>query len=177
MALNSLRLLLAPPLAPVGTPTDSEWRIAEEELGVAIPGDYKQFMTEYGAGCIDGFLWTFTPTIRNPHLNLCTQLGERSSALRLLRDRYGWNIPYAIYPDANGMIPWARTDNGDTLYWARTTENYFIVVEDSRAPEWDEFALSTVEFLEKLLIGEISVSMFPDSWPHERHEFRPATVH
>lgn len=171
MALDSLKLVLPPPSAPICVPAESEWRAAQEEYGATIPVDLKEFVAEYGAGCIDGFLWIFSPATQNPHIDMRTQFRERSSVLQQLRDKYSWDIPHPIHPDPGCLVPWAQTDNGDVLYWVPTGGGYSVVVQDSRAPEWDEFELRPTDFLEKLLTREIVVTLFPETWPSGPHRF------
>jgi hypothetical protein len=85
----------------------------------------------------------------------------------------GVKAPYALHPDADGVFPWAVTDNGDILYWScrGAPSDWFIVVCDGRSSRWREFRVSTAEFLTSLITREIVVDVFPDDFPSRSPEF------
>lgn len=173
MDLCELIKLLPPPAKPVDAPTHAIWHSVERKLRLVMPGDYKQFISTYGVGCIDGFLWVFSPASENVYLNLSSQILDGAETLRQLRDDWREDISYPIYPDPGGVVPWGGTDNGHTLYWMGGTHESSIVVQDARTPEWCSFRMSITGFLIALLSRRISVDIFPEGFPAAQHTYTP----
>jgi hypothetical protein len=171
--MKALENLMRPPARPSETPEKGGWEAVEATLGFALPEDYKEFISTYGTGAVDGFLWVLNPFSKNQHLNLINQGTVRLDAQRRFAEDSGITTPYALHPDADGLFPWGLTDNGDVLYWLckGAPSSWFIVVCDSRASYWEEFNFSTTEFLASLITRQIVVDVFPDDFPSESPEY------
>jgi hypothetical protein len=178
MSLKRLTALVSPPEHPQGCPPDAVWRSVEAQLRLHLPNDYHELVMTYGTGRFDGFLWVLVPDSRNPHLNLMEKAHVQLQAWRALKEEFGEPIPYSLYPERDGLLPWALTDNGDVLHWqtGEDPENWRIVVADSRAADWDEYQLSTTQFLSSLLSREILPRAFPRDFPSARPMFTPWLV-
>lgn len=175
-SLNALKEVLRPPNIPCETPDSSDWQLVETSLGMGLPEDYKDFISCYGTGAVDQFLWVLNPFSNNKYLNLLDAGSAQLEVLRQLRDDFGENIPYPLGSDSNGLYPWAITDNGDVLYWLcnGVPSDWLIVVNEARAPCWREFKCSMSEFLARLITRELIVDIFPDDFPSESPKFVPA---
>jgi hypothetical protein len=171
--IKTLTDLMSPPTKPSDPPTPEGWDEVEAALGFKLPGDYKQFVSTFGTGAVDGFLWVLNPFSRNPHLNLIEDARSTLSAEREFAEEAGPRIPYPLYPDANGLFPWGGTDNGDVLYWLRTGDPtaWSVVVRESRGPDWCEYKMSTTEFLACVLTRDIICDIFPDDFPSDAPRF------
>lgn len=172
-SLKALTKVMRPPTSPSEAPDEGGWEPVEAKLGIELPEDYKEFVSTYGTGAVDNFLWVLNPFSQNKNLNLLNQVKVNLDALRQLCIDSNIRIPYEIYPDVNGLFPWAITDNGDSLYWLTKSfpSNRWIVVGDSAAFQWREFKLSTAEFLALLVTKELVVDIFPDDFPSDAPEF------
>src|SRR5215216_123968 len=95
-SLNVLTTLMPPPPTPSEPPNEGGWQSVEARLGMELPEDYKQFITHYGTGAVDTFLWVLNPFSTNTHLNLFDEGRVKLEALRELRYE---TIPYPLYPD------------------------------------------------------------------------------
>jgi hypothetical protein len=171
--MESLANLMRPPAHPTELPGRAGWEVVEATLGIKLPEGYKDFISTYGTGAVDAFLWVFNPFSANQHLNLISQAKTRLEAQRQFAEETGVNTPYALHPAADGIFPWGVTDNGDVLYWLCRggPSNWSIVVCDSRSSRWREFRVSTAEFLTSLITREIVVDVFPDDFPSGSPEF------
>lgn len=154
---------LVPP--PVETPVASvDWVQLEASLGSALPVDYKWLIGAYGPGKFDDFLFVLQPDspfepIRLEHsaqrsLEILEQLSERGEA-----------IPYA--PDE--LMPVAKTDNGDTIYWvmrpAGDPDSWTIAGNAARNTKWPEFPGGIVDFLAAVFSGRRQFEIFPRDFP------------
>ena len=73
-SLNALRKVMAPPARPVETTNGGGWQFIQVKLGITLPEDYKEFVSTFGTGAVDSFLWVLNPFSKNDNLNLinCT---------------------------------------------------------------------------------------------------------
>jgi hypothetical protein len=117
------------------------------------PSDYKRFLERYGMGEIDNFIYLFHPTTQNPHINLKKQIVDNLWALREVRDS-DEHVPFPIFPEPRGVVPWSRTANGDVCYGLTDgpdPDSWMVVINESRGPDWEEYHGSATEFLAEVL--------------------------
>lgn len=139
-----------------------------------MPEDYKEFIRVYGTGAIDNFAWVFNPFSVLETLNLSRQLHVvRDIYTELYSEFQEPRLP--IFPEKEGLLPFAVTDNGDYLFWktARSLQHWTIVVGASREPKYEHFACSTSIFLEGILTGRLKSRIFPADFPSTVPKFTP----
>lgn len=93
--------------------------------------------------------------------------------LREVRDG-GEQVPYPIFPERGGVVPWAITDNGDLCFWltdAPDADRWIVVVNESRGRTWEEYRGSATEFLADVISARQRISIFPDNFPSRRPSF------
>ena len=159
--LDKLVETMPPPETPLAASGD--WQQVAAEVGTSLPSDYTGFIARYGTGRIAGFLWVFNPFEENRNLNLLSRYPIILAGDREIRGSFPDDVPEPLFPERDGLLPWACTDNGDRLYW-RTKggpDSWHVVVWESRGPEYDSYALSMTGFLQAWLDGEITVPVFP----------------
>ena len=59
MSLGELLTVLPPPADVVASVGD--WRVIEAQIGVALPSDYKEFVSLYGVGSVRESIWILSP--------------------------------------------------------------------------------------------------------------------
>jgi len=165
--LDSLLKIMPPPEHPVECGTWEDWAGVQSELGLRLPVDYKYFINSYGTGKISDFLYVLNPFSANAYLNLKQQIWLVLGGLRVTKQVSGSEeVPYPLYAEPGGLLPWGITDNGDTLYWLTRGENpdkWTVVIGDARGPEWEEYDQYMVEFLAKVLLGEAVSKIMGDN--------------
>jgi len=168
MAIGDLTALVAPPNSPTEVPKHPDWDIVEGELALSLPSDYKDFVTQYGSGLLGNFIRVFNPFASSEYLALvpCVQRISkiRSESKTTEGDE---EVPYGIYPNSPGIVPWGNDENGNTLYWLTdgSPENWPIVVGEGRGRRWEQFALPMTTFLAKALKGDAKCNIWPDDFP------------
>jgi hypothetical protein len=177
-SVEVLTKVIPPPVNPSDLPNPGGWQSVERELGMELPGDYKEFIARYGTGGVDGFLWVLNPFSKNKYLNLLDEGKAKLNAQRQFAAEFPRKNPYPLHPESNGLFPWSVTDNGDVLYWLckGSPSSWIVVVCDSRAVDWQEFRCSTSMFLAALVTRELIVDVFPEDFPSESPEFIPAQI-
>ncbi len=174
MSIENLRRVLQPPRSAIETGSSDAWSQVEEQLELRLPDDYKSYIRTYGTGCIGEFVWPLNPFSRNPNLNFLRAADEILSAMRSLRDGGYEDIPFPLYPERGGLLPWGFTDNGDNLYWVTRGDSneWPVVLNASRQPAYEYYDCSMTEFLAKVLQGELESHIMPSDLAESEPLFR-----
>jgi hypothetical protein len=156
MSITNLLKILSVPEDPIDTGSHSEWELIEKQVGTKLPQDYKDFITTYGAGWIGRFLYIWNPFTETRYVNFLSNYIERLDGLKYLVES-GEQLPYSLYPESGGLLPFGATKDGDTLFWVTKghPDEWHICIFDPRTPVYDEYPCGLTEFLYKLLKHEI----------------------
>jgi hypothetical protein len=167
-AFADLCKAVPPPDNPFEAGSAEGFTAVEGRLGLALPTDYKSLIGAYGTGSWKGFLWVLNPFASNRYLNLFEQAQRQLEAERTIRADWPKDVPFALYPDPGGLLPWAMTDNGDRLYWLTEgrPDTWDTVVYESRGQKYDSHRMSCCEFLRRWMGGQLRVSVFPDDFEY-----------
>jgi hypothetical protein len=153
---------------------DRPWEEVERNLGTALPADFREFIDRYGAGRLADFVWIFSPFAQEPNVNLLDQSSRQLAALRELTERFGELLPYPLYPEEGGLLPFGGTDNGDVLFWRThgAPDQWTVVVNSSRSAQCELYECSMSEFLFGLVSKRIRSSLLPVDFldQHVRYE-------
>jgi hypothetical protein len=174
MSLEALRALLAKPASPIEADAPAGgWEAVERCLGVALPADYKAFLAEYGTGSVAGFFWVQNPfSLVRPWF---PWLSSALSAQAVVRASSGGkSTSFPLFPEANGVLPFGHTDNGDLLGWITEgdPDEWAVLVASPRAGTEDLVMSSMSQLLADLLSGAYRCPLFPDDVARDR-SFRP----
>jgi hypothetical protein len=161
--LERLIQIVRPPEEPVEIGDDTAFAAVEQQLGLSLPRDYKEYIATYGSGRWHVFWWILNPFSENEHLNLLVQSQNRRpkkwSALdaeRAVRESEK-KYPHAIYPESGGLLPWAITDNGGRMFWLTAGEpsGWKTVYYASRDPNFEVHDLPCMAILLGIVNGEL----------------------
>ncbi len=174
MKIEKLAQVLEPPSNPHEAPSGAELADFERKCS-ALPSAYKEFITRYGTGCVDGFIWIYNPSSENNYLDLGSQVVRQMEAIRVATAENS-GFPFDVSEERGELLPFGITDNGDFLLWKTTgdPDSWPIVVLDSRLGSYQVFALSLIDFLIQVLSSKVLVSVFPDDFPSALPQFSPA---
>ncbi|MCG8419786.1 MAG: SMI1/KNR4 family protein [Proteobacteria bacterium] len=159
------------------TPNPGGWEKVEQELSLVLPEDYKWFIEQYGTGCVSMYVWILNPFSKNENLNLIYQIGSQSALFREMKDELGEEgCPYRVYPDEGGLVPFAISDNGDTLFWladSQDPQDWPVVVNQTRSSIYEVHEQNMTSFLLKLVTGEIKSEIFLSEYIEPDRLFLP----
>ncbi|MET8164227.1 SMI1/KNR4 family protein [Streptomyces sp. NPDC005329] len=170
--VERLTQLVAPPerAAP-----RADWAVLAEELGIELPGDYRELIDTYGGGRFDGYLWLLEPRCANRHYDLTRHIAERDEAFEMLWEDGEPKPEQLESSPSSRVIPWATTDNGEYLYWlvrpGSHPDEWTVMVNEARGDWWEHFDVGCAEILGKLLAGETRSKILSSSFPARMHEF------
>jgi hypothetical protein len=159
--IEELQKILPLPRKSLETGNSEDWDRVEMKLGLTLPEDYKEFINIYGTSYIEVLdLNILNPFSKNAYLNLWDDIFKKGSlwALGIIKKEGGEEqCPYPIYPQPQGLVPFGKDGNGATLYWFTkgNTDQWKIVINEGRGPEFEEYNESMSSLLVKLLKQEL----------------------
>ncbi len=125
------------------------WPEIEAELGVELPPDYKEFCEVFGQGEFSDWLEVFSSIDGKRHL-----LPRTLAALRrFAQGPRGATFyePYHIFDGKTGLIPWANTEQGYTLFWDVQPGERWATVMSSDIRPWRRFEADMSEVVARVL--------------------------
>jgi hypothetical protein len=144
--------------------TDTDWVQAEEELGVAVPSDFRELASRFPDGTFQGYLYfqPGTPNLVDLRDRLLGELRRCRSEENLedtapSRDPDP-SYPYPLWPEPEGIFPWAMGSGGEIFFWLRNSPDpgsWPVVWCHGEDREWERFDGITSEFLIALVTGQI----------------------
>lgn len=151
-----------------------DWKVVEADLGTALPADYKALADHYPGVLVDSFLAVFHPVPREGNFSLREFADQTLGYLRLRREDLPHHVPYALFPEPGGLLPWGVTDNNNFLFWltAGQPDEWQVVVTDNE--EWWTHRGSMRSFLAGVLRKEIRCPVLPDDFPDDDYEVESA---
>ena len=93
---------------------------------------------------------------------LLPSVGRRLDEERKVRKQVPDAIVHPLFPDKGGLLPWATTDNGDTLYWLTEgpPEAWPTLINYSRSSEYHRYNVGCVGFIAGWSSGELKPTPF-----------------
>ncbi|GAA3368202.1 hypothetical protein GCM10020367_05600 [Streptomyces sannanensis] len=157
MEVFQLHELLGPPR--VNGDVGADWESVEARSGVIFPGDYKEFISAYGPGCVNDQLYFFHPRAgEGPESLGLESLWEQAAyAYGELSRSYPELYPHSLYPAKDGVIPVARSTSGNYVFLVppeRESREWRVAVD---VGQWVVLELQFVDFLWSALRGELFV--------------------
>jgi hypothetical protein len=158
MSIEALRSHLVPSVRPAYPAPAGAWGRIEATLGVQLPDDYKAFIAEYGVGHVDGYIGVTSPLPEARDTNLSTWAlltFEQNRYLELRRQLGEDVLPYPVFPQAGGVLPWGSDTNGGVFYWvtAAANPNDWPILE-LQDGDWSRFDGTMSDFLVAVLSGQ-----------------------
>ena len=175
-AIEELQAVIQPPAVPNAVLTSpAAWQELFDRLGTRLPEDFVQFHKVFG----DGYFYSRTHK-RSANLsvyggirsfNLGQFIPKRLTELRLAKERRPKSVPYPLYWEPNGLLPWGRTTNDTDLCWSvrgDLVDNWPVVVLRAGVRASESYDCGMAEFLSRLISGKIHSELMPDGFPGEK---------
>lgn len=149
-----------------GSPRRVDWAALEGGLGTAIPADFRALAEAYPVLVVDDFLMLSVPT---PGAEASWASESRED--EILQDLYemGDTEDYVPYPQPGGLLCWAQSYSGDSIYWKTSSPDpdaWPVVVRGDNG-DWSEFPVGAVEFLTGVYRRTIEVPGMPRDFPSD----------
>lgn len=164
MAIDELTAFVEIPKTPSEVPAKPNWEKIEKKIGLKLPSDYKNFVITFGSGLLGSFVYVFNPFSKNEGIELTAGITSLCKTLKQLKAHEGEReVPFPIYPDTPGLLPWGGDENGNGYYWLTDgkPDQWPTIVCAGRDSRWQKFDMSMTTFLAKSLQGEIKCKIWP----------------
>jgi hypothetical protein len=142
--------------------SNPRWIATEKALGLSLPGNYKAVVDTFGASRWGDFLQVLSP-FDEKRANLLGYGELILQADRETRNAFPSHYPIPLYPEAGGLLPWACTDNGDTLYFitSASPDDWPILIKDARSPEFEVSFLLPSTLIHHIATGSYRSAILP----------------
>lgn len=159
---------------PPSSGREKDWERVRQVVGTALPDDYKEFIRTYGGSNWDDYLYVLEPDCPNNSYDLLTW---NRHAMEDLEDLWEFEEkPEQLEEPGCHLIPWATTDNGESLYWLvrpeQQPEHWTVMVNEARGGSWEHIELSCTGFLVAALTREFESRILSSRFPLAQHQFR-----
>jgi SMI1-KNR4 cell-wall len=153
MSIETLKKLVPPPPRPSEVGTIEEWQAVERQLGLVLPSDYRGFVFTYGSGLFAGFYRVYNPFAASKYSALYSSIERVCSGEREFKRDWPERVPYSIYPEQPGILPWGNDENGNNYYWLTdgSPDTWAVLSDEVRGEGFREYGCTMTEFLTNVL--------------------------
>ncbi len=168
MNIEQLKTLVPPPKQPLEIGTPDEWHRLEQRLALVLPTDYREFVLTYGTGLFAQFYRVYNPFSADTYMSLYAQVQKTCDWRRRTKAEFPERVPYAIYPDPGGILPWGNDENGHDYYWLTrgSPEDWTVVADDVRGAGFSQHNCTMTGYL----LGVLSKRIKPLAGDYPRKE-------
>lgn len=143
----------------------SDWVAIENSIGCNLPADYKKIVDQFPAGYFQRAVKVIKPgDFGESRTDFLGYYSHRLDDMRSWRAQNPDKIPYRIYPESGGLLPWGVGRNGALLFWRVDyeiePEGWPILVADSAFSQWEEYSGTVSKFLADLVLKQFDYSRF-----------------
>jgi hypothetical protein len=169
MSIGKLNALVPPPVRPSEAGSLEQWRVVEQRLGLALPSDYREFIFAYGTGRFAQFYRVYNPFSASEWMSLFPSVDRVCKAAREIKRDWPEDVPYPIYPERPGLLPWANDENGNDYYWLTDgpPDTWQVYSDEVRAEGFRQYGRCMTDFLCEVLTGKIQA--LAGDYPRDSH--------
>jgi hypothetical protein len=172
--IRKIKELVPPPIRPFELGSLEQWQTVEQKLGLSLPSDYRDFVLTYGTRSFARFYTIYNPFSSSEWANLHICIERLCKIAREFKRDWPETVPYQIYPDRPGLLPWGGDDNGNYYYWVTDgpPDTWQVVSDEVRGEGFREYGRSMTDFLSEVLTGKIQA--LAGDYPRDEHRiFKP----
>lgn len=170
MSLLKLKEIIPGPAKPLGVSDKEELIATQEGLGVTLPRDYIEFIQSYGSGCLGDFYHVWNPFNSKQFLKDVDDICWHE---RDFKRMYPESVPYEIYPNTPGFLPWGADDNGNYYGWLTKGKpnEWKVVTNEVRGDGYELHHIGFLDYFLEIFSGKIEplASGYPNK---ECYKFR-----
>jgi len=180
--VQDLAAVIPPPAAPRVT-IDTHEKLIElyDVFGTRLPEDFIQFHKTYGEGYFFSVSHKMSANlivygndyhIGNTHGGALRQAAmKRLHELRLIKERRPKRVPYPLFCEPGGLLPWGSTTNGVDLCWqvrGDLVDNWKVTALRAGTGEHQQFDVGVAGFLRDVITGHSACPFLPKGFPGEK---------
>ena len=174
--LDELTAVVPPPATPSITTCDADWLQVYSVYGTRLPGDFIHTCKVYGNGafCSVTHRWTAGVDLYNHWAFWMKEVPACLWEIRDIRERFPKRVPFPLYWEPGGLLPWGRTSNEGCLCWltrGSLVDMWPVVVIRPGAGQSQVFEMSAIQFLARAIAGTITCGLLPKGFPGRKGVF------
>lgn len=113
--IKKLESIISPPLHPLDCDETGLIRV-KSILRTELPGDFLEFGRRYGSGTItSSYSWEVWSPFRPTYPLIVMEFSRICNIFKEAREISG--LPFGIFPEVGGLLPFAKSDDGDWVCW------------------------------------------------------------
>jgi len=169
MSIQKIKELICPPAHPFEAGNLEQWLEVEQKLGLSLPSDFRDFVLTYGTGRFAKFYVIYSPFSTSEYSNLYWNIEWLCKTERQFKRDWPETVPYLIYPDRPGLLPWGGDDNGNYYFWLMDgpPDTWQVISNEVRGEGYREYGRCMTDFLFEILTGKIQA--LAGDYPREEH--------
>jgi hypothetical protein len=151
---------------------DPCWPELFKRLGTRLPEDFVQFQTTYGYGCFASRTHPRSMSVAVigsiTNFEFQSRSAELLTDMRLMKEKRPKSIPFPIYCEPGGLLPWGRISNGTILCWAvrgGLVDDWAVVAVRPTTKQAERYEMGFARFLAGLLSGQLAPAWAPKGLP------------
>lgn len=165
MAISELTDVAPPPRRPKDKGNSRQWAGVQRVLGTPLPDDYRDFAIRYGSGCFTDpgrlllYVWNpFSAHYSRLLSDACSELRND----RVIPDDV--NVPYGVFPNQPGWLPWGNDMDGNFLCWLTEgqPDHWPIILLSPTRAGFQQLQLPLTTFLAKAFTRQLQLIL----WDH-----------
>ena len=171
MSIEKLKAIVRPPSRPSDIGSLEEWQTVEQKLGLQLPSDYRDFVFTYGSGLFARIYVVYNPFADSEHVScLYSSVQKTCQWERDFKKEAPECVPYKIYPERPGLLPWANDDMGNEYFWFTdgAPDTWMVISNEVRGEGYREYGRRMTDFLCDVLTGKIQA--LAGDYPKDEHK-------
>jgi len=171
VSIELLKKIVQPPNQPTDVGSLEEWKSVEQTLGLTLPSDYRDFIFTYGSGLFAQIYIVYNPFAKPEHVScLPTSVEKVCQWEREFKKEAPGCVPYKLWPEIPGLLPWANDDMGNEYFWFTegSPDSWKIISNEVRGEGYREYGCRMTEFLCGVLTGNIQA--LARDYPRDEHK-------
>jgi hypothetical protein len=140
-----------------------DWRAVQKSLGLPIPQDFKELIHRFPRGQFQRSITLSVPEDHGSGIELIGSLELVLEDMRQWRQDEPERFPYPIYPEKDGLVPWAAGSHGETFFWLADgpdPDQWQVVGCEFSEMLWERFPMSATRFISGYVTGSLNSTLF-----------------
>jgi hypothetical protein len=153
------------------------WEEVESAVGLRLPSDFKRLMSQFPSGAFAERYYVYSPVQSRVVLREFQQdRFDALSGLDEIREERDNGLPYPLYPEPDGLLPWGRGDE-HIYFWkvddVNNPDKWTVIFGERLGFDWGEYPGPMASFLLDVIDGRFSHPNLYHQVNEEELIFRP----
>jgi hypothetical protein len=138
-----------------------QWTVIESSLGLQLPDDYKAMAENLPAGWFRRFVRLVPPAGQTTFMR--PDVAGELDVLRESNAAGDVEVPYPIFPEPGGLLPWGITVSGTLTFWLTQSSDpgqWPVIIATPRYGSWDVIDGTACDFLTAIARAEYDTADF-----------------